>query len=316
MISLILPNHNKAAYLTETIQCLIAQSFENWEAIFIDDGSTDQSVSIIQSFAAIDKRIKLITLTKQQNGGSVCRNKGFKEAQGNYVLFMDSDDVLSSTCLAKRFEILEHYSTLDFAVFGMRTFFEKVGDSQSTWIPQKEKALVKFYAHNLPWQTMQPLYRKSFLEQSNIKFDEQFPRLQDVDFHTQVLLKSPKFEVFPSKIDCFYRISANRKVVKPNQFYENYVLAMNRYYFKYVNKDSTKNLNFTLLQGISLLINAKQKKELSAKTTFAQKRILLQNIKGAAYILLNLYALIGVYVPKHIPGLRFLFKIALKGLVK
>ena len=311
MVSFIIPNHNKAAFLAETIQSLLSQTIGDWVAIFVDDGSTDDSLKIIQEYSIKDNRISLVALEKQKNA-SVCRNIGITNAEGDYVIFMDSDDVLEANCLETRINILKENPKLDFAVFGMGTFYEKIGDSNSYWIPIQEQALEKFYSHDLPWQTMQPIYRKTFIEKNNLNFDEQLPRLQDVDFHTQILQLTPKFHVFPKIVDCYYRISAIRKVVHPESFYENYVFSMNRYYFKFQTSYSQKYLNLTLLQGISILVNANQQNELSSKSVLNQKRNLLENVGGSVFIVLNLYAQIGVFLSVHIPGMRFIFKKLLK----
>lgn len=86
--SVIIPAYNLEKYITTTIQSVLAQTFQDFEIIIVNDGSTDETVSIIQSFP--DPRIHLVS---QPNGGvSRARNAGMKKAQGSYIAFLDGDD--------------------------------------------------------------------------------------------------------------------------------------------------------------------------------------------------------------------------------
>lgn len=97
MISLIVPVYNTEKYIRECVESIINQTYKNWEVIIIDDGSTDYSPSICDEFTRIDSRIKVI---HQANGGlSAARNAGLNLSQGEYIMFVDSDDVLPSDAL-------------------------------------------------------------------------------------------------------------------------------------------------------------------------------------------------------------------------
>lgn len=88
MISIVIPLYNKEHYIKDTIKSVIDQSFSDWEAIIIDDGSTDASAQIVQSI--YDSRIKLY---RQNNlGVSRARNRGIELATGKYIAFLDADD--------------------------------------------------------------------------------------------------------------------------------------------------------------------------------------------------------------------------------
>ncbi|MGF9965821.1 glycosyltransferase family 2 protein [Bacillus rhizoplanae] len=91
-VSVITPSYNSARFITETIQSVQQQTYEQWEMIIIDDGSTDDSVSIITEYIKNDSRIRLLSL-KQNVGIAAARNIGLKEARGKYVAFLDSDDI-------------------------------------------------------------------------------------------------------------------------------------------------------------------------------------------------------------------------------
>ncbi len=103
-ISLIIPVYNTGKYLSETLESVINQTFCDWEAICVDDGSTDKSLEILKAYARKDKRIKIIT---QKNCGVVtARNKAIKQAKSEYIYPLDSDDVIVPDCLEKLYNAM------------------------------------------------------------------------------------------------------------------------------------------------------------------------------------------------------------------
>lgn len=109
-VSVIIPTYNRAAYLDEAIQSVIAQTFEDWELIVIDDGSTDATTEVAARYA--DR----ITFIRQANAGAcVARNLGLSHASGEYVSFLDSDDRMLPNNLADLIAVLEQKPQVDVA---------------------------------------------------------------------------------------------------------------------------------------------------------------------------------------------------------
>ena len=99
MISVIIPAYNAQAYLRECLESVLAQSFSDWEAIIVDDGSTDSTREIGLCFTARDSRFRLVSTP---NGGlSSARNTGIAEARGQWLTYLDSDDTLYPDALAR-----------------------------------------------------------------------------------------------------------------------------------------------------------------------------------------------------------------------
>ena len=96
-ISVIVPVYNTAKYLEQCLRSIAMQTFGNFETVIIDDGSTDNSLSIAQTFAESDSRFKV--LTQKNSGPSSARNKGLKVASGKWIVFVDSDDVAAPCML-------------------------------------------------------------------------------------------------------------------------------------------------------------------------------------------------------------------------
>ena len=93
LISIIIPCHNYAHTLTETLNSIKHQTLSSWEAIIVNDGSTDNTSDVIAYFSLVDKRF--IEIHQQQKGVSAARNAGMKAAKGEYILFLDADDLIT-----------------------------------------------------------------------------------------------------------------------------------------------------------------------------------------------------------------------------
>lgn len=117
--SVIIPVYNVEAYLRDCLDSVLKQTFADWEAICVNDGSTDGSANILNEYAAPESRIKVVT---QPNGGlSAARNAGIDAAEGEYVLFLDSDDWLEENAL----EVLSaNLEDEDMLCFSGRRYFE------------------------------------------------------------------------------------------------------------------------------------------------------------------------------------------------
>lgn len=90
LVSVIMPNYNGEEYLSETIKSVLAQTYQHWELLFVDDCSLDSSVELVNGFC--DERIRVFSM-KENSGAALARNKAIEEAQGRWIAFLDSDDV-------------------------------------------------------------------------------------------------------------------------------------------------------------------------------------------------------------------------------
>lgn len=113
MISVVIPLYNKEAQIAQTLRTVLNQSFQDFEIVIVNDGSTDNSVSEVLKFS--NPRIRLIN---QANAGvSAARNKGIEEAKGEYIALLDADDEWHSDYLATQMQLAESYPECDvFAV--------------------------------------------------------------------------------------------------------------------------------------------------------------------------------------------------------
>lgn len=106
LVSVITPSYNSSPFIKETIESVQTQSYANWEMIIVDDQSKDDSVHVIKQYIKKDPRIKLITLD-QNAGAARARNIALKEAQGDYIAFLDSDDLWLPTKLEEQVAFMQ-----------------------------------------------------------------------------------------------------------------------------------------------------------------------------------------------------------------
>lgn len=195
LISIIIPIYNQEKYLRKCLDSILNQTYKNFEAILIDDGSTDSSPELCDKFAKEDDRIKVIH--KVNAGVSETRNLGISIAKGEYICFIDSDDYIESTYLQDMYNVMEQEKNCDI-VFCKYNIVDSEGNVQ----PQKEENLKEFvnmcditYFYEskklIPGFIWRSLYSKNII--GDLRFEKNIPYLEDVYFLTQLLLaKKPK----------------------------------------------------------------------------------------------------------------------------
>lgn len=112
LISIIIPTYNRAHIITETLDSVISQTYTNWECIIIDDRSTDNTKEIIDNYLKKDERISFIVKSdNQKKGASTSRNIGLSLAKGDYIQFLDSDDVIANNKLEEQLKVISNEPT-------------------------------------------------------------------------------------------------------------------------------------------------------------------------------------------------------------
>lgn len=215
LVSLITPNYNSENFIQDTWMSIKNQSHQIWEWIIVDDNSTDNSPEYLRALSKKDNRVKIFKRTLPPQGASTCRNIGIDCAKGDFLMFLDADDLIASTCLETRLKLMTDYPQLDFGVFKMQEFHKEIKDSQqiiNKLCSDKCNYLSMFLSYNIPWQTSCPFWRTSFIREKAIRFSENYQRLQDPEFHTKILLlHNPKYKVFTDiEPDCYYRQPCRR----------------------------------------------------------------------------------------------------------
>jgi hypothetical protein len=160
-------------------------------------------------------------------------------------------------CLQQRIDYMERNLELHFSVFPVGTFYKIIGDNGNIWQTKQENHLKAFLRHDLPWNIMSTIWQTSFIKEKIKGFDESFPRLQDVEFHTRVLLESDiKYSIINDvSPECFYRIDNARSNKSHIQMLETMLSGVTLYIHKFEQliQDSKvrKNLRGTLFSFLT-----------------------------------------------------------------
>lgn len=174
--TVVIPVYNVEAYLRQCLDSVAHQTFPDWEAICVNDGSTDGSATILEDYASKDGRFKIVA--QPNRGLSAARNTGMDAAKGEYILFLDSDDWLEPNAL----EVLsENAHDEDMLCFSGRRFIEETGGFNPADVLQ-EKAYpsgMDYYNENALSQrdfafvcVVLRAYRRSFFEENSLRFKE------------------------------------------------------------------------------------------------------------------------------------------------
>lgn len=160
-LSVIIPVHNTEKYLKKCLDSIINQTHTDIEIICINDGSTDNSLGILEEYATKDKRI--IVISQKNHGQSIARNKGIDMAKGEYIAFVDSDDYLETEHF---YELLLKSAKLNDADIAKGQYKQNSDGSVETFINEQ----IKKDKNNFCLEFCSAIYRNSLIKNNNIRF--------------------------------------------------------------------------------------------------------------------------------------------------
>lgn len=210
LVSIVIPTYNRSSIISRTLDSLQVQTYQNWECIVVDDGSTDNTASIVSEYKKKDFRFSYFNRpSNKPKGASACRNYGLQCAKGSYVIFLDSDDILIDNCVGSRILKIEENPDNDFWIFPM---FVQNGsnDKQAAKIPINDNYLIEFLSCKIHWGIMCTMWDINFIKKIN-GFNELYPRLNDPEVHIRAMIQSKgHFSVFTDiDPDSVYMIASN-----------------------------------------------------------------------------------------------------------
>ncbi len=250
--SVVVPVYNVEKYLCECVDSILSQTFTDFELILVDDGSKDSSGEICDEYAQKDSRVKVIH--KENGGQSTARNTGIKAANGQYAIFIDSDDLY---CDNHFFEDIKNISTdnPDIIVFRYCKYYEdgktddcgiSLDDLDSGNKTDFLRELVRRDAFFCScWSKCT---RMSILKDNNIEFDTNLS-CEDMDWYYNVVSKAEKFEVI-DKPYVYYRQRENSVTSSfKKKSITDYIYTINKWSdeFKSIENESEKEVMLSSL---------------------------------------------------------------------
>lgn len=221
--SVIVPVNNCAPYLSRCLESLLAQSFESFEIVCVDDGSTDGSGDILAQFAARDNRIRVIS---QQNKGVSCaRNYGMETARGQYFLFVDGDDFVEP-----RFVETMLAAAQDGHANMVICSFDEYYESAQAYLPRERCEENGLYDRCFSLKDLEGLstclvtpnvwrvcFERAFLEAGNIRFDERLSTSEDLAFLYQSLFAAERIALVPDYLYHYRRENSTPSLTRQNR---------------------------------------------------------------------------------------------------
>jgi glycosyltransferase involved in cell wall biosynthesis len=205
-VSIIVPTRNRRALLAQTLRSILAQTYSNWEAIIVDDRSSDGTDELMAQMCAVDNRLFYVVRASNNPGANTCRNEGFAASRGEFLIFLDSDDFLAADCLRNRVREMKRHADLDFGVFPCEAFRETPGDERVLYnVPTDEPDLDKMLRLDIAWQTTSPMWTRKALKIIG-PWDEKLPSWQDWEFHIRALTHGLRYKYFNTPPDCYWRM--------------------------------------------------------------------------------------------------------------
>lgn len=204
LVSIVMPAYNCEKYVVEAINSILAQTYRNWELLVLDDGSKDNTLRIIEEFSQNDSRIKALPNGKNM-GVSATRNRGIELASGEWIAFLDSDDMWEPEKLEKQFEIVDKEAA-EFLFTGS-SYINEEGEPYKGIFEVPEKITYKKLRNLNVISCSSVLVRKKYFE--NIKMEK-----DEMHEDYAVWLRILKFGVTAYGVNeplLIYRISRNSK---------------------------------------------------------------------------------------------------------
>ncbi len=196
VVSVITPSFNREEFVSETLDSLLGQSYQSWESVVVDDGSSDQTKDIVNRYAGRDSRIRIIDRNRLPKGACTCRNQGVDHCSGEYLIFLDTDDLLEPFCIEQRIKAMEEHPELDFAIFPSLMFRHSPNDLRLWWnIDKPIDELTRQFHQDAICQGTGVIWRKeSFIRIG--RWDERLHLWQDIDLFFRAYIQDYKYKKF------------------------------------------------------------------------------------------------------------------------
>lgn len=285
-VSIVVPIYNGEKYIDNCINNIKRQTYQEFELILVDDGSTDNTAKICDSYAEDDKRIKVI---HQKNKGlSAARNAGTRSALGEYLVYVDVDDDITNSLLEDNVLLAVKNDAdvvmYNFWYYNVDTKEKKenligegfVGNSEEFF----KNFLIKALSHevfNAPWNK---LYKLSFLRDNNLKFFEEYPIYEDIIFGTKMFQFAEKIVVNDNMYYVYYVRSSGSLITK---YVDGYFKSVSKFYsnaLDYCSKYQENEEQKKKFAGLYVRLVTTNLKQISCndKLDKEQKQELISNI--------------------------------------
>lgn len=302
--SVIIPVYNVEKYLRECVDSILSQSFKEFEVILVDDGSKDSSGIICDEYAVKDSRVKVIH--KENGGQSTARNAGFKEAQGKYIFFIDSDDFVVYNTF---FEDIKNCNNegADIVAYRYRKYFSKenIKSVGTKFLKTNYQNITDCLSDLVQTDTFfcscwTKIVKRDLLKENNILFDENLC-CEDMDWYYSVLEHAEKIAVLDKECINYRQRENSVTSVFKKKSVTDYIFTLEKWYTKINNIKEIEKKNVLLSSLAKLYCNLlitysrnKDKLKVEKNKIFSFKHLLKYNLNPRTNKFYKLSKLIGL----------------------
>lgn len=207
LFSIIIPSYNRAAIIGDTLNSILAQSYTNWECIIIDDNSTDNTELVIKEYQNNDSRFQYYKKPDSIiKGASSCRNYGFQFAKGDFIHFMDSDDLYLPDALESYKNLFSDSTDVVVAKMELIDFDSSLKIRENEIV--SKNLFEDYFTGKVAFYVSGPVWKRSFLLKQQQLFDDNISNLDDWDFNLRMLYQNPEMKIIDKPL-IQYRINAD-----------------------------------------------------------------------------------------------------------
>ncbi len=197
LVSVIVPTYNRRELLTETVASVEAQSYRPIELLVVDDGSTDDTEAVVRKLGRRSDASLVVRCLRQAHAGmSAARNLGLIESHGEYVQYLDSDDLLHPEKLATQVSVLRRRTELDFVWSDSAKFRGQPSFDARPFTGRPGGDLLRRYVRGIVWHPMSGTYRRSVCVRMG-PWNEDFWRYEDWEYNLRFLATRPRCAYLP-----------------------------------------------------------------------------------------------------------------------
>lgn len=217
LVSIIIPTFNRAHLIGETLDSVLAQTYQNWECIIVDDGSTDNTVEIINEYIKKDSRFQLYHRPLDRiKGGNASRNYGFELSKGEFINWFDDDDIMIDTFISKKLELFSE--EIDLVICSGTYTDQNLKALKDINLDMKSFLFKDYVLWRLQILTPSILFRKSFLKNKEL-FSVNIARGQESELFSRLFYNlSPHKYVVLNESLFLYRQHENTKTFANNSY--------------------------------------------------------------------------------------------------
>jgi glycosyltransferase involved in cell wall biosynthesis len=217
LVSVVLPTYNRAAFLVVAMRSVWEQTYRPVELLVVDDGSSDNTAEVVRQTVAFwpdDPAFRVFYMRQQNCGASAARNQGLRHSHGEFIQYLDSDDVLVRHKLASHVQVLQADKTLDliwsdWQVVGSEKLLEQL-ETANRLVQPADKIIWQKTDKTIPWEPWPTLTRRRFVAQHPL-WNEKTSRWDDWEYALRLMAANPQ-RAFAPGVVCIQREHKHERV--------------------------------------------------------------------------------------------------------